>query len=241
MAATEGDFEAGLVRLPPGRHGFSREFVARSQRERLLNAVVEVVAEHGYNGATIAKIVTDASVSRRAFYEHFSGKEECFAAAYEVVSVHLRDSMLAAAEPYEEWPRRLRAELATLLKAFAADPALARFWLIEPLAAGGEIADLYRASMRALAAILRPEPSDEPPPGSTAHAREQALVGGLTTLIVRRLGAGEPEDLPDLLPDLLELVMTPYLGRDEARRLAADDEPAASPQEAAPQLPDAQP
>jgi AcrR family transcriptional regulator len=237
MTPAEGDFEDGLVRLPPGRHGFSREFVANSQRERLLNAVVEVVAERGYNGATIARIVTDASVSRRAFYEHFSGKEECFAAAYEIVSSHLRDSMLAAAEPHEEWPSRLRAALAALLRAFAADPALARFWLIEPLAAGGEIADRYRASMKALAAILRPEPADEPPLGSSAQAREQALVGGLTTLIVRRLNAGEAESLPDLLPDLLELTLTPYLGRDEARRLAEPSAP--QHQAASPPLPEA--
>lgn len=222
MAPAKGDFEDGPVRLPPGRHGFTREFVANSQRERLLNAVVEVVAEHGYHSATIARIVTDASVSRRAFYEHYSGKEECFAEAYEVVSTHIRDSMLAAADPDQEWPAQLRAALTALLQAFAADPALARFWLIEPLAAGGEIADRYRASMKALAAILRPEPRDEPPLGSTAQAREQALLGGLTTLIVRRLNAGEAETLPDLLPDLLELTLTPYLGRDEARQLAAD-------------------
>jgi AcrR family transcriptional regulator len=208
---------ADVVRLPPGRHGLSRDAVAESQRERLLNGVVEAVVEHGYNATTIAQLIEAASVSRRTFYEHFSGKEECALAAYEMIAAHVRDGLLEA-EAQSAWSDRVRAELASLLGVFAADPTVARFVLLESLAAGGELAARHRASLRCFGELLRPEPLTAP--DTLAEAREQALVGGISTLLVRRLKAGEAGNLEDLLPDLHELVLTSYLGRNEAQRLA---------------------
>jgi AcrR family transcriptional regulator len=205
-------------RLPPGRHGLSRVFVAENQRERLLNGVVEAVAEHGYNATTIAGITAAAKISRRTFYEYFEGKEDCFAAAYEMIETHVLDSMLAAPGAGEEWPERVRARLAALLDVLARDSAVARCFLIEPLAAGGEIATRYREAMQLLAGTLRPEP---PPSELDMEVRDQALVGGIATLIVRRLNSGGVRRLPELLPDLTELALAPYLGRAEAKRQAA--------------------
>ena len=45
-------------------------------------------------------------------------------------------------------------------------------------------------------------------------------MGGMAALIADRVLAGEGDRLPDLLPDLLEFVLTPYLGREEAVRIA---------------------
>ncbi len=209
---------AGADRLPPGRHGLPRVFVAENQRERLLNGVVEAVAEHGYNATTIAGITSAAQISRRTFYEYFEGKEDCFAAAYEMIEAHVLDSMLAAPGAEEEWPDRVRARLAALLDVLSRDAAVARCFLIEPLAAGGEVAVRYREAMQLLAATLRPEP---PPSELDMEVRDQALVGGIATLIVRRLNSGGAPRLNDLLPDLVELALAPYIGRQEAKRLAA--------------------
>jgi AcrR family transcriptional regulator len=219
MAGRGEEQSPKVVRLPPGRHGLSRDAVSESQRQRLLNGVVEAVAQHGYNATTIAQLTEAASVSRRTFYEHFEGKEDCFLAAYEMIADHLAGA-LAEAEAEPEWPARVRAELATLLEIFAADPTVARFVLLESLAAGGEVAARHRASLRCFAALLRP--ADPPAGDALAAAREQALVGGLSTLVVRRLKAGEADRLLELLPDLHELVLTSYLGRREAQRLARE-------------------
>jgi AcrR family transcriptional regulator len=208
---------AGRVRLPPGRHGLPRAFVAENQRERLLNGVVEAVAEHGYNATTIGQITAAAKISRRTFYEYFEGKQECFLAAYELIEAHVVDSMLAAPGAAEPWPERVRARLAALLEALARDAAVSRCFLVEPLAAGGEVAARYREAMALVAETLRPEP---PPAGLDMEVRDQALIGGVATLIVRRLNAGAAERLPELLPDLVELALAPYAGRAEARRQA---------------------
>lgn len=216
--ADAGGALAGSERLPPGRHGLPRGFVAENQRERLLNGVVEAVAEHGYNATTIARITAAAKISRRTFYEHFEGKQDCFLAAYEMIEAHVLDAMLAAPGADEEWPERVRARLAALLEVLARDTAVSRCFLIEPLAAGGQVAARYREAMRLIAVALRPEP---PPSRFDMGVRDQALIGGITTLIVRRLNVGGADRLPDLLPDLTELALAPYTGRQEAKRLAA--------------------
>lgn len=204
-------------RLPPGRHGLPRAFVAENQRERLLNGVVSAVAEHGYNATTITRITAAAKISRRTFYEYFEDKEDCFLAAYGMIEAHVLDSMLAAPGAGEVWPDRVRARLAALLEVLSRDAAVSRCFLVEPLAAGGDIAARYREAMQLVAATLRPEP---PPSGLELEVRDGALIGGIVTLIVRRLSAGGATRLPELLPDLTELALAPYTGRAEAKRLA---------------------
>lgn len=211
------DLASGRTRLPPGRHGLSSDFVAENQRERLLNGVVEAVVEHGYNETTIARIAEAAKISRRTFYEHFEGKEECFRAAYEMIDAHVRTAMLAAGDPEGPWPERVRERLATLLEVLSRDVAVSRFYLIEPLVAGGDQAARYRDAMQLLAETISPE-SDSP--DLDVEVRDQALMGGVTALISRRLKTGDTTHLAELLPDLVELVLAPYLGRDEARRAA---------------------
>lgn len=208
----------GRTRLPPGRHGLPRDFVSENQRERLLNGVVEAVAEYGYNEATIGRIAAAAKVSRRTFYEYFTDKDDCFLAAYDVIDDHIRTATLAAPGASDPWPDRVRTRLGALLVILAQDPAVAGFYLVEPLSAGGPLAARYRDAMQLLADVLRP---DAPPCEADMEVRDQALIGGVTTLIVRRLSSGPVERLPELLPDLVELILAPYLGRDEARRIAA--------------------
>jgi AcrR family transcriptional regulator len=207
---------SGKDRLPPGRHGLPRTFVAENQRERLLNGVVEAVAEHGYNATTIGKITEAAKISRRTFYEYFEGKEDCFLAAYEMIDAHVRDSMLAAAAG-EPWPERVGAGLGALLDVLSRDLAIARFYLIEPLAAGGDLAARYRDAMQMLAETIRPQSGTA---DTNVEVRDQVLMGGIATLITRRLNAGEADRLGELLPDLVELALAPHLGREGARRAA---------------------
>jgi AcrR family transcriptional regulator len=214
------DKVAAAPRLPAGRHGLPREFIAQNQRERIITALVDTVAERGYNATTVAHITKAASVSRRTFYEHFADKEACFLAAYEMVADHIRDSMRTAASAFEEWPQQVRAALATMLRFLAGEPELARVCMIEPIAAGGVIAAKHRASMEDFVEILkagRPEHGGERP---LPEATEATLVGGIVSLIVREINAGRTEQLEKLLPDLVELTLAPYLGGEEAARLA---------------------
>jgi AcrR family transcriptional regulator len=219
-------------RLPAGRHGLPREFVVQNQRERIITALVDTVAERGYKATTVADITNRASVSRRTFYEHFAGKEECFLAAHDMIADHIIESMKGASAVFDDWPQQVRAALATMLRFFSAEPELARVYAFEPVAAGGKIAARHTASTNGLVEILkagRPAHIGEHP---LPEVTEETLVGGILSTIVREIIAGRTEKLEALLPDLVELVLTPYLGAEEAMRLAAGG-PSGSPSESA--------
>lgn len=207
-----------LARLPPGRHGLSREFVTENQRSRLTAGIIAVVAERGYHDSTISQIAAAAGVSRRTFYTYFASKQECFFDAYGQIAAHLREAGTKAAEPHAEWADRVAAKLRSALETFAANPDLARFYLVEAPRAGDEIAARYRReAVLALADLTAGMPASARRP---SEAVEYVVMGGIAALIADRVSVGEGDELPALLPDLLELVLTPYLGREDAVRVA---------------------
>jgi AcrR family transcriptional regulator len=223
-AGEEGDREEGqLGRLPPGRHGLSREFVIRNQRDRLTSGMIRAVAENGYHDATISQITKAAGVSRRTFYTYFSSKEDCFFDTYEIVAERLRELSRDAASKESGWPAQARARIATTLEFFGSNPDLARFCLIVPSRAGDKIAARFQRAVTEvydeLAAGMPTAVADAAP----SPAVQQSMIGGMAALVMEKVEAGEGERLTDLLPDLLVLFLTPYLGRDEAVKVARQD------------------
>jgi AcrR family transcriptional regulator len=218
---SDGAGEA-LPKLPPGRHGLPREFVTRNQSERITAGIIAAVAASGYHEATVSQIAAAAGLSRRTFYGYFKSKEECFFATYETIASHLEEEMREAGEGERGWPRRVAAELGALLGAYAANPDLASFTLAAPPAAGGEIAEAYRGFLeRLLALVTEGMPKGARTPSETAR---YAMAGGLAALIVGKVNAGEGEELGALTPDLVELVLTPYMGRERAIKEARRQE-----------------
>src|SRR5918996_5397040 len=98
---------AELGRLPAGQHKLPREFVLRSQRDRMLDAMAQACAFEGYGGATVAAVIARAGVSRRTFYEHFRDREDCFLAAYDAILAQFFGHVIPAYErPELDWPWR---------------------------------------------------------------------------------------------------------------------------------------
>lgn len=213
-----------LSRLPPGRHGLPREFVARNQRLRLIEGVAEAVVERGFAAITIADIARHAAVSRRTFYEHFDSKEECFLAAFETALAELRERVGAAfASGLGDWPRGVREGIRATLRFLAAEPAPARC-MVEALSVGPGAAERYDAVLESFAPYFRGGRESVPAEvlARLSPTTEQALAGGLVSLMARRVTAGEAERLESLLPDLVEFVLTPYLGGAEAAAFARE-------------------
>ena len=213
-----------LARLPPGRHGLPREFVTHNQRERLIAGIAEAIAEHGYSGTTIAHITRAAAVSRRTFYEHFSSKDECFVAAYDTVMKELRERVSAAFEETEDWPHAIKAGIDAMLQFLAAEPNLARLCMVEALVAGPAVVERYDAAIQSFVPYFQEGREGRSPEvlARLSPTTEEALVGGMVSLISRRIIAGKTEELEDLLPDLVEFTLTPYLGSAGAAEIAKD-------------------
>src|SRR5437660_816883 len=103
----------------------------KPQRAKLLDAMVRVVAEKGYEAATVADAVKLARVSRGTFYELFESKEACLADAYRlgqaVLAARVSDAVLGA----KDWREELRLGLRAYLQAFDEEPLFARVYLLE--------------------------------------------------------------------------------------------------------------
>ena len=223
-ATSAEEYPPELSRLPPGRHGLPREFVVHNQRERLVAGLAEAIAENGYSGTTIAHITKHAAVSRRTFYEHFSSKDECFVAAYDTVMNELRDRVTKGFEEAEDWPHAVRAGIAAMLEFLAAEPHLARLCMVEALVAGPVVVERYDAAIQSFVPYFQSGREGRPPEvlARLSPTTEEALVGGMVSLISRRIIAGKTEQLEELLPDLVEFTLTPYLGSEEAAKIASE-------------------
>jgi len=215
------DSEAGMERLPRGRHGLSPEFVARNQRERLIAGLTQALYEVGYQRTTVSLIGRQAAVSKSDFYKHFESKDDCFIAAYDTAVERIREHLLAACESAQErdWAGRVEQAIRALLKLFDSEPALASIVLVEGLRAGREVYDRYQAAVESFVALLSEGAPLSADGSESPDTTDEAVVGGIASMLGRRVLAGEGEKLSELFPEILEFVLAAYLGAEEARRI----------------------
>ena len=208
---------------PRGRHGLPREVVQQSQRERLLEATMRVVAEKGYGATTVTHLTREAGISRTTFYELFDDKEACFLAAYDDAVDKLVRRITAAYDAEDRWPDRARAGLAELLAALAADPAQARLAFVDVAAAGPAAQRRSRAAVQRLTPLFD-EGRDFAPGGRALPANASRLAAGAVVgLIADELIGGREDELPNLLSDLLFATLVAYLGPDAAAREVGEE------------------
>ena len=188
----------------------------------MIAGLAEAVAENGYAGTTIAHITRHAAVSRRTFYEHFGSKDECFVAAYDTVMAELRERVGEAFDQEDEWPAAVKAGIAAMLAFLAAEPNLARLSMVEALVAGPVVVERYDAAIQSLVPYFEAGREGRSPEvlSRLSPTTEEALVGGMVSLISRRIFAGKTAELESLLPDLVEFTLTPYIGSAEAAKIA---------------------
>jgi AcrR family transcriptional regulator len=212
-----------MDRLPRGRHGLSPEFVARNQRERLIAGLTQALYEVGYQKTTVSLIGRRAAVSKSDFYKHFESKDDCFIAAYDEAVGRMRGCVVDACDAAsgQAWPLRVSAAIAALLALLTAEPALASIVLVEGLRAGRGVYDRYQAAVESFVACLREGAPEMPGGTEVPEATDEAVVGGAASLLGRRVLAGEAEQLDQLFPEILEFVLSAYLGVKEARRIVS--------------------
>ena len=212
-----------MERLPRGRHGLSPEFVARNQRQRLIAGLTETLYEVGYQKTTVSLIGRRAAVSKSDFYKHFESKDDCFIAAYDAAVAEIRRCVAEACDENAgaPWAVRVRGAIEVLLTLLASRPALAGLVLVEGLRAGRGVYDRYQGALESFVGYLR----EGAPPGPTGaevpEATDEAVVGGVASMLGRRILGGEGERLDQLFPEILEFVLSAHLGVEEARRIVS--------------------
>lgn len=209
-------------RLLPGREQLSREFIVRHQRVRIINALALETSEKGYQRVTVSDIVKRAAIARNTFYENFRSKEDCFLAAQEFAMSAALERVVAAAGELDDWPRRVRAGLAAFLGYVAEEPALARTCMVESLSAGPVAVKYYEQSQQTFVSLFRLGRDVSPRGRDLPETLEEAIIGGVFWIVYQRLAVAEADAAPQLLPEVVEFALTPYLGAAAARKIAAE-------------------
>jgi AcrR family transcriptional regulator len=223
---------ASTMRPPPGRHPLPREFVAQHQRARIISALAEETVEKGYRAVTVADIVRRAGIARNTFYENFSSKEDCFLAASEFAVKEALSRIIDAANTVTNWSERVEAGLSAFLHYVASEPALARTCIVEALSAGPAAVEQYERSIQSFVPLFRLGRKVSPHGEDLPETLEEAIIGGIFWIIYQRIILGQTEQIEELLPELVEFSLTPYLGPDSARRASLkspQSPPAAEP------------
>lgn len=189
-------------------------------RERLIAAVAKAAAEHGYAALTVEQVVRYAGVSRAVFDAHFESKEQSLVAAQEAFLHRLWLDVAHACETPSDWPRKVRAALEAVLTSLAEASNLARAFTVEAVSSLAA-AERQFAAFDEFATLLRDGRRHYPAAASLPEATERALVGGIASILSGHLLMEDPRAIPALEPQLVELLLIPYLGEDEARRVAS--------------------
>lgn len=196
--------------------------------ERALRAFAAVVAERGYENATIEEVVKRASMSPTTFYATFAGKRDALMAAIDSAGAQVGAAILPAFRRNPDWPTAVRAAYGALFNFMASRPAMAHLLLVDVYAAGPEALARREEALRSLTQMIEEgrQRLPEAPPLAV-----EAILGGVYSLAYRQAREGGAESLPALAPLCAYLTLAPFIGTERACDAAnGDSRPGAFPE-----------
>jgi AcrR family transcriptional regulator len=185
--------------------------------ERVLQALAEVAAETGYAGATVDAVLKRAHMSATTFYANFAGKDDAMLAAIDSACSQIMAVVMPAFRRAPDWPNGIRAAFGALFNYLASRPAMANLAMVEVYAAGLEAMQRRLEALHPLQDLIAA--GYELAPG-TPRITAEGIVGGVNTLAYRRLREGGAGALPALAPICAYITLSPFVGADEACRIA---------------------
>jgi hypothetical protein len=145
-----------------------------------------------------------------------------FASSFESAFGRLQVAILEACGSAEDWPHKVAAAVRAGLELAAADPAAAQTLTNEALAHGADGIARYERLTAYLREGLAPGREERPHGERLPDITEQALASGVVTLVAQRGDQGRSLELVALAPEVIQFVLTPYLGTAEAKRVARE-------------------
>lgn len=208
-------------RLPSGRSDLPRQFIVKSQRERIVDATAAIVAERGLAALTIPEIARRANVSNQTFYDIYSSKHEAFLGAQKV-GMHqaLRIAVDAYEAQGEDWPRAVDAGVRALLEYLASEPAHAHLTLVDTFAACPEAIEIRNAGMSGFASYLAPGYALGGASGEVPAIAAEAVAGGIWQVLHHYIENDSLGGLIGTSPQLTYFALTPFLGPAQAAEVA---------------------
>ncbi len=211
--------------LPRGPHSLTREEVAANQRLRLLEGMIDAIGDKGYAATTVSDVIRRAGVSRKAFYEHFANKEECFLATYDSIVAVGRRGVSSAFRRAEGVPDGIQAALGEVFELAIARPQALRVLMVEIGAAGPAGIGRRERLVVGFEDFVRQNLGLPAGPGPIPNPILRGVVGGLLHVVHGYLRRGERKQLRRRLPDIVNWA-TCYWPAPESIMTLVDPSPA---------------
>jgi len=191
----------------------SADIASKSQRQRIIDAMIESCAEKTYAATTISDIVSRAHISRTTFYKHFEDKRACFEGAIGYCIAELQGVAASAHSPADTPGDAARMAAAAVVAALAARPGLAQVLTGDAMAVEPKVIERYRkATVPALEALWGGSGRAE------AHTDPRLAFGQAQVLILNQIATGRADRLAEVLPEIVYLTVSPFGGHEEALR-----------------------
>jgi AcrR family transcriptional regulator len=213
--AARGAAENGQKALPRGPQALPRAEVAAHQRERLVEAMVQVVNERGVVATTISDLVARAGISRRTFYEHFENKEDCLLASYDAVVESEVQRLLGVYDSTDGWLEQLEAMIRALFESIARRPDAARLICVEMGASGAVGVQRWADGAARFERFISRGFEQAPGRGTIPDPVARAIVGALRKIIYSRVRAERSSkslegELMRVVPELMTWISGYY-------------------------------
>jgi AcrR family transcriptional regulator len=183
-----------------------------TQCDRILAAVFDVVSDRGYIDTTAVEIILRAGVSSKTFYKYFPSKESAFRALLQAQATRIFTASEAASQTSASWPMRVQASVRELLVFLTENPTIARLGIVEHQTAGAEAIAEFQRWLRRYADSLAPRPSEGSGFAPPRTGVSDQIAGAISQLLYDTFSGIQPGSPTDLLPDILEITLAPYIG-----------------------------
>jgi AcrR family transcriptional regulator len=180
----------------------SRSTPRPTQRERLIDAIIDLAGRFGYQSLSIAQISSRAGVSSATFYEQFADREECLLAAYRTVTERTLARMASSLQD-GEWASAARPAFAELLGTLSDDPDAGRVMFVEALAGGPRLRAELRSVLNGMEQNAELLLDGAPPEGVTLDIPGRALIGAVRHVVSRHLRTHSEDKLAALSDEML--------------------------------------
>jgi AcrR family transcriptional regulator len=189
-------------------------------RDRIIGAVMDLVAEKGYPEMAITEIAALAGVSLTTFYRLFDGKEAAFLATLEAAQQQVFEATVPYFNAGDDWPAAVSAAGHALVAFLATHPAIAQLGGVGVWATSPAGFELRARGMALFGTFLDQGYRLNPDVNPVASEAIGAAVDALLFECLHHEGA---ERLYELTPTGLFIALTPFVGAERACELANAD------------------
>lgn len=186
-------------------------------RERILDAVIELMAGRGYRAMTITDVAQHGAVSLTTFYDRFSGKDDAVIAALRRSVNRVVEVIAPAFRTAPDWPHGIAAALDAFFAYLVIEQPFARFGGVDVHLGSRLVVDVREQLLTTAQAFFAEGFREHP---DVPAIDGEAIGAAIDALLFDQIANWGSASLYETAPIATYLVLVPFVGVDEACEIA---------------------